>query len=76
VNPAGDRRPARWPGHRLAGEAGAHAGWLLAQHGPPDLQKLDSVGVTRRRGRHVRPCSAQPLRPGDRRGWAALRGPL
>jgi hypothetical protein len=29
----------RWPGHRLAGEAGAHAAWLLAQHGPPDLQE-------------------------------------
>jgi hypothetical protein len=29
----------RWPGHRLAGEAGAHAAWLLAQHGPADLQE-------------------------------------
>jgi hypothetical protein len=28
-----------WPGHRLAGEAGAHAAWLLAQHAPPDLQE-------------------------------------
>jgi hypothetical protein len=28
-----------WPGHRLAGEASAHAAWLLAQHAPPDLQE-------------------------------------
>jgi hypothetical protein len=28
-----------WPGHRLAGEAGAHAAWLLVQHAPPDLQE-------------------------------------
>jgi hypothetical protein len=28
-----------WPGHQLAGEAGAHAAWLLAQHAPPDLQE-------------------------------------
>ena len=28
-----------WPGHRLVGEAGAHAAWLLAQHAPPDLQQ-------------------------------------
>jgi hypothetical protein len=28
-----------WPGHRLVGEAGAHAAWLLAQHAPPDLQE-------------------------------------
>ena len=28
-----------WPGYRLAGEAGAHAAWLLAQHAPPDLQE-------------------------------------
>jgi hypothetical protein len=28
-----------WPGHRLAGEAGAHAAWLLTQHAPPDLQE-------------------------------------
>lgn len=28
-----------WPGHRLAGEAGAHAAWLLAQHAPPDVQE-------------------------------------
>ncbi len=28
-----------WPGHRLAGEAGAHAAWVLAQHAPPDLQE-------------------------------------
>ena len=24
-----------WPGHRLVGEAGAHAAWLLAQLAPP-----------------------------------------
>jgi Family of unknown function (DUF6624) len=29
-----------WPGHRLVGEAGAHAAWLLAQHAPPDLAYL------------------------------------
>jgi hypothetical protein len=23
-----------WPGHRLVGQAGAHAAWLLAQHAP------------------------------------------
>jgi Family of unknown function (DUF6624) len=28
-----------WPGHRLVGEAGAHAAWLLAQHAPPDLRE-------------------------------------
>jgi len=28
-----------WPGHRLVGEAGAHAAWLLAQHAPPDVQE-------------------------------------
>jgi hypothetical protein len=28
-----------WPGRRLAGEAGANAAWLLAQHAPPDLQE-------------------------------------
>ena len=28
-----------WPGYQLAGEAGAHAAWLLAQHAPPDLQE-------------------------------------
>src|SRR2546429_9882364 len=28
-----------WPGHRLVGEAGAHAAWLLTQHAPPDLQE-------------------------------------
>jgi hypothetical protein len=28
-----------WPDHRLVGEAGAHAAWLLAQHAPPDLQE-------------------------------------
>jgi hypothetical protein len=28
-----------WPGHRLVGEAGAHAAWLLAQHAPPELQE-------------------------------------
>jgi hypothetical protein len=28
-----------WPGHTLAGEAGAHAAWLLVQHAPPDLQE-------------------------------------
>jgi hypothetical protein len=28
-----------WPGRRLAGEAGAHAAWLLAQHATPDLQE-------------------------------------
>jgi hypothetical protein len=28
-----------WPGHRLVGEAGAHAAWLLAQHTPPDVQE-------------------------------------
>jgi len=28
-----------WPGYHLAGEAGAHAAWLLAQHAPPDLQE-------------------------------------
>jgi hypothetical protein len=28
-----------WPGHRLAGKAGAHAAWLLVQHAPPDLQE-------------------------------------
>jgi hypothetical protein len=28
-----------WPGHRLVGETGAHAAWLLAQHAPPDLQE-------------------------------------
>jgi len=28
-----------WPGYRLAGHAGAHAAWLLAQHAPPDLQE-------------------------------------
>lgn len=28
-----------WPGHRLVGEAGAHAAWLLVQHAPPDMQE-------------------------------------
>lgn len=28
-----------WPRYRLAGEAGVHAAWLLAQHAPPDLQE-------------------------------------
>jgi hypothetical protein len=28
-----------WPGRELAGEDGAHAAWLLAQHAPPDLQE-------------------------------------
>jgi hypothetical protein len=28
-----------WPGRRLAGDDGAHAAWLLAQHAPPDLQE-------------------------------------
>jgi hypothetical protein len=28
-----------WPGHRLVGDAGAHAAWLRAQHAPPDLQE-------------------------------------
>jgi hypothetical protein len=28
-----------WPGHRLVGQAGAHAAWLLAQHALPDLQE-------------------------------------
>jgi hypothetical protein len=28
-----------WPGYRLAGEAGAHAAWLLAQHAPPESQE-------------------------------------
>ena len=28
-----------WPGHRLVGEAGGHAAWLLIQHAPPDLQE-------------------------------------
>jgi hypothetical protein len=28
-----------WPGYRLAGQAGAHAAWLLTQHAPPDLQE-------------------------------------
>ena len=28
-----------WPGYRLAGEAGAHAAWLLAQHAPADVQE-------------------------------------
>lgn len=28
-----------WPGHRLVGEAGAHAAWLVAQHAPPELQE-------------------------------------
>jgi hypothetical protein len=28
-----------WPGRALAGEQGAHAAWLLAQHAPPDLQE-------------------------------------
>jgi hypothetical protein len=28
-----------WPGRALAGEQGAHAAWLMAQHAPPDLQE-------------------------------------
>ena len=28
-----------WPGRRLAGDDGAHAAWLLAQHAPPELQE-------------------------------------
>ena len=28
-----------WPGNQLAGEAGAHAAWLLVQHAPADLQE-------------------------------------
>jgi hypothetical protein len=28
-----------WPGRRLAGDDGAHAAWLLAQHAPADLQE-------------------------------------
>jgi hypothetical protein len=28
-----------WPGRQLAGDDGAHAAWLLAQHAPPDLQE-------------------------------------
>ena len=28
-----------WPGHRLVGEAAAHAAWLLAQHAPADFQE-------------------------------------
>jgi hypothetical protein len=28
-----------WPGQELAGEAAAHAAWLLVQHAPPDLQE-------------------------------------
>ena len=28
-----------WPGQEPAGEAGAHAAWVLAQHAPPDLQE-------------------------------------
>jgi len=28
-----------WPGYQLAGEAGAHAAWLLAQHAPPDVRE-------------------------------------
>ena len=28
-----------WPGRDLAGDDGAHAAWLLAQHAPPDRQE-------------------------------------
>jgi hypothetical protein len=28
-----------WPGRRLAGDDGAHAAWLLAQHAPAELQE-------------------------------------
>jgi hypothetical protein len=28
-----------WPGRQLAGDDGAHAAWLLAQHAPPQLQE-------------------------------------
>jgi hypothetical protein len=28
-----------WPGRQLAGDDGAHAAWLLAQHAPPELQE-------------------------------------
>jgi hypothetical protein len=28
-----------WPGRRLAGEDGAHAAWLLAQHAPVEVQE-------------------------------------
>ena len=28
-----------WPGRGLAGDDGAHAAWLLAQHAPPELQE-------------------------------------
>ena len=28
-----------WPGHRLVGEEGAHAAWLLAQHAPQQFQE-------------------------------------
>jgi hypothetical protein len=28
-----------WPGRQLAGDDGAHAAWVLAQHAPPELQE-------------------------------------
>jgi len=28
-----------WPGRQLAGDDGAHAAWLLAQHAPPHVQE-------------------------------------
>ena len=28
-----------WPGRQLAGDDGAHAAWLLAQHAPPEFQE-------------------------------------
>ena len=49
-----------WPGHRLAGEAGTHAAWLLAQHAPPDLQQ-ECLPWSRARWRGVMPArSAWP----------------
>jgi uncharacterized protein DUF6624 len=45
VDPDNTARPREivgqhgWPGHRLVGEAGAHAAWLLVQHAPSELQE-------------------------------------